>query len=326
MGSIADQLHDIQGNILRAYGFPFARYEVLRIVDRTGARRLLRSALDQQLIMTARTWDPQSKPSCALNVFFSWAGLAAMGLPQASLDSFPEEFRLGMAARAKRLGDVGRNAPATWEFGQEPDRNHVFFALYGRTLEDSGPDAREAPQRAGVGGVGRGSDAPARRTDAGQPQGALRLRGRHRPAIDQGQRRRGVSGRGDAGERRVGPARGGRVRARVRRRNRVRHPDPSARRSRAQWQFPRLPAARTARGSVPRLPHGAGRTRIPGFRRRRSSLPRSWSADGGAAVRSHSGPRKTTRSSPGTGWRTTRSGTRTTQRAQPVRSARTSGA
>jgi Dyp-type peroxidase family len=136
MGSIADQLHDIQGNILRAYGFPFARYEVLRIVDRLGARRLLRSVLEQQLIMSARAWDPQSKPSFALNVFLSWPGLAALGLPQAALDSFPEEFRLGMAARAKRLGDVGRNAPATWEFGQEPDRNHVFFALYGRTMED----------------------------------------------------------------------------------------------------------------------------------------------------------------------------------------------
>ena len=61
-----------------------------------------------------------------------------MGLPQASLDSFPEEFRQGMAERAKRLGDTGRNAPATWEFGNDPDRNHVFFALYGRTEDDRG--------------------------------------------------------------------------------------------------------------------------------------------------------------------------------------------
>ena len=136
MGSIADQLHDIQGNILRAYGFPFARYEVLRVVDRVGARRLLTSVLDQQLITSAQTWDPDCKPGVALNVFFSWHGLEAMGLPQSSLSSFPEEFRQGMAARAKRLCDTGRHAPAGWDFGNDPDCNHVFFALYGRTKED----------------------------------------------------------------------------------------------------------------------------------------------------------------------------------------------
>jgi Dyp-type peroxidase family len=136
MGSIADHLQDIQGNILRAYGFPFATYEVLRIVDRAGARRLLTSVLDQQLVTSAQTWDPDCKPGVALNVFLSWPGLVAMGLPQSSLDSFPEEFRQGMPARAKRLCDVGRNAPATWEFGNDPERNHVFFALYGRTRED----------------------------------------------------------------------------------------------------------------------------------------------------------------------------------------------
>lgn len=136
MGSIADQLHDIQGNILRAYGFPFARYEVIRILDRVCARRLLTSVLDQGLVTTAQTWDPDCKPGAALNVFFSWSGLAALGLDQASLDSFPEEFRQGMAGRAARLGDTGRNAPATWEFGHDPDCNHVFFALYGRTLEE----------------------------------------------------------------------------------------------------------------------------------------------------------------------------------------------
>ena len=35
--SIETARGDIQGNILRAYGFPFARYEILRIVD--AARR-----------------------------------------------------------------------------------------------------------------------------------------------------------------------------------------------------------------------------------------------------------------------------------------------
>ena len=133
--SIETARGDIQGNILRAYGFPYARYEILRIVDAAGARRLLRRVLERGLITTADTWDPASKPDTTLNVFVSWPGLVALGVAQASLDSFPEEFRQGMPARASILGDTGPNAPSTWEFGNDPDRTHVFFALYGRTAE-----------------------------------------------------------------------------------------------------------------------------------------------------------------------------------------------
>ncbi len=136
MASIETELDDIQGNILRAYGFPFARYQVIRIVDRDGARRLLASVLQQGLITTATTWDPHSKPGATLNVFFSWAGLAALGVPPSSLDSFPAEFRQGMAARAALLGDTGASDPGIWEFGNDPDRNHVFFAVYGRSLAE----------------------------------------------------------------------------------------------------------------------------------------------------------------------------------------------
>jgi deferrochelatase/peroxidase EfeB len=51
-------------------------------------------------------------------------------LPQDSLDSFPEEFRQGMAARAARLGDTGESAPEHWEkpFGT-PDLHVVVSAL-----------------------------------------------------------------------------------------------------------------------------------------------------------------------------------------------------
>ncbi len=136
MASIENELDDIQGNILRAYGFPFARYEVIRIVDRGAARQLLSRVLDRRLVTTAAAWDPASKPPSTLNVFFSWTGLAALGLPEASLGSFPAEFQEGMAARASRLGDTGASAPLHWEFGNDASRNHVFFAVYGRTLDD----------------------------------------------------------------------------------------------------------------------------------------------------------------------------------------------
>ena len=49
------------------------------------------------------------------NVAFTWTGLKALGIEANTLASFPEDFRDGMAARAVRLGDVGKSAPAHWE-------------------------------------------------------------------------------------------------------------------------------------------------------------------------------------------------------------------
>ena len=49
---------------------------------------MLRRVLDRGLITTADTWDPAAKPEATLNVFVSWPGLVALGVAQASLDSF----------------------------------------------------------------------------------------------------------------------------------------------------------------------------------------------------------------------------------------------
>lgn len=50
-----------------------------------------------------------------VGVALTYQDLKAMGVPQASLDSFPTEFQQGMAARAAKLGDVGESAPENWE-------------------------------------------------------------------------------------------------------------------------------------------------------------------------------------------------------------------
>jgi deferrochelatase/peroxidase EfeB len=48
-------------------------------------------------------------------VALTYSGLAALGVPDDSLQSFPEEFRAGMAARAHQLRDTGANDPKRWE-------------------------------------------------------------------------------------------------------------------------------------------------------------------------------------------------------------------
>ena len=50
-----------------------------------------------------------------VSVALSFQGLKALGVPQASLDTFSPQFREGMAARAKLLGDEGESSPENWE-------------------------------------------------------------------------------------------------------------------------------------------------------------------------------------------------------------------
>jgi Dyp-type peroxidase family len=115
-------LADIQGNVLRGYTMPAAAYLFLRIVDIPKARALLRRMLPQ--VMTAAPWP--APPATAMNVAFTYGGLAAVGLDEQQLASFPEAFREGMAARAERLGDRGPSAPAHWELRGA----HVLVTVY----------------------------------------------------------------------------------------------------------------------------------------------------------------------------------------------------
>jgi deferrochelatase/peroxidase EfeB len=65
-----------------------------------------------------------------LGIAFTFEGLKALGVPQAPLDSFPIEFRQGMAARATILHDFGANAPANWEYPFGTPDAHVALAIY----------------------------------------------------------------------------------------------------------------------------------------------------------------------------------------------------
>ncbi|WP_147447668.1 Dyp-type peroxidase [Solirubrobacter pauli] len=120
-------LGDIQGNVLRGYTHPAAAYLFLRIVDAGAARALMRRMLPQ--VATAAPW-ADGAPATAMNVAFTFAGLQALGLPDAVLASFPEAFRDGMATRAGRLGDRGPSAPEAWEDGLGTGEAHVLVTVY----------------------------------------------------------------------------------------------------------------------------------------------------------------------------------------------------
>ena len=67
-----------------------------------------------------------------LTVAFTWNGLRALGVDEASLATFPEEFRQGMVARAEMLGDTDANHPDNWVGGLASPDLHAIVILFAR--------------------------------------------------------------------------------------------------------------------------------------------------------------------------------------------------
>ena len=116
-------LHDIQGNIVKAYGrenYFSARYMAYQIHDGKQGRQFIRELFPK--VTNAAPWSRKAsiassnpKPTVTLNMAFTFSGLQALGLPEASLLTFPEEFMSGMVKRQDILGDDGKSAPQYWD-------------------------------------------------------------------------------------------------------------------------------------------------------------------------------------------------------------------
>ena len=107
------ELDDIQSGVLRPRPTPYvATYILLRIDDRRAGRELM-ARLGGAVASAAHPTTAEANTS--VSVALTYHGLRALGVPQDSLDSFAWEFRQGMAARAKALGDTGESSPEHWE-------------------------------------------------------------------------------------------------------------------------------------------------------------------------------------------------------------------
>jgi len=121
------ELDDIQATVLRARPEPyFGTHAILEFKDAASGKELLRRLAPR--VPSAAHWD-QPRPSW-LAVALSYRGLETLELPEATLASFPANFRVGMAARADRLRDSGPNAPAHWEFPFGTPRVHLAVSVY----------------------------------------------------------------------------------------------------------------------------------------------------------------------------------------------------
>src|SRR5215510_2140963 len=105
-------LHDIQATVLRPRPAPYFGTHVLLRVDDAQAGRAFLGRLTPHVASAANWWNA-ADPWLAVGI--TYAGFEALGLSQEALQSFPEMFREGMAARAHQLGDVGINEPTNWD-------------------------------------------------------------------------------------------------------------------------------------------------------------------------------------------------------------------
>ena len=134
------ELDDIQSGVLRPRPAPYAAtYIVFRIDDGQVGRELMRRA---SIVVTSAANPTSPLADTWVSVAVTYQGLKALGVPPESLESFAWEFRQGMAARAKELGDTGESGPEHWErpLGT-PDVHVVLVALApdGRTIASVSP-------------------------------------------------------------------------------------------------------------------------------------------------------------------------------------------
>jgi Dyp-type peroxidase family len=129
-GFLTLEVSDIQATVLRPRPSPYrGEYVVLRIDDAAQGREMLRRIVPH--VAPANDWWLPILPGW-LGIVFTYHGLKALAVSQASLDSFPEEFREGMAPRAAILNDVGENAPSHWEYPFGTADMHVALAIYSK--------------------------------------------------------------------------------------------------------------------------------------------------------------------------------------------------
>ena len=130
------ELEDIQHFLLVRPRAMAARYGFLTFRDRAQARAYLSEIIDivgtGQAVAGATQIDARW-----VTIAFTWNGLRALGMDEASLATFPEEFRQGMAARAQVLGDTGTNHPDHWVGSLASPDLHAIVILFARDKEAS---------------------------------------------------------------------------------------------------------------------------------------------------------------------------------------------
>jgi Dyp-type peroxidase family len=125
------EFDDIQHILLARAPALTGRYEFLTFRQAAGGRKWLAAILEtvQSAAAMRASVDQHNR---WVTVAFSWNGLRALGVDEASLATFPEEFKQGMVARAQMLGDTGNNHPDHWRGNLASPDVHAIAILFSR--------------------------------------------------------------------------------------------------------------------------------------------------------------------------------------------------
>lgn len=130
--SAALDLHEIQATVLRYRPEPYYGTHVLLHIDNASSGREFLRRLGPHVASAADWWNAQE---AWIAVAISYTGLVALGVPEESLQSFPQAFRVGMAARADVLRDYGVNDPKHWDQPFGSGQIHIALSVFSDTEE-----------------------------------------------------------------------------------------------------------------------------------------------------------------------------------------------
>jgi len=129
------ELDDIQHFLMARPHAMVARYEFLSFKDPAAGRAWL-SGIIEKVGVAGAVRAASETESRWVTVAFTFNGLRALGLDEASLATFPDEFRQGMVARAEVLGDTGANHPGNWIDQTASPQLHAIVILFARDIAE----------------------------------------------------------------------------------------------------------------------------------------------------------------------------------------------
>src|SRR5215467_3759512 len=129
------ELEDIQHYLLCRPRAVIAQYFFMSFDSAESGRKWV-GALADKVGVAKTVMNSEETDLRWISLALTYNGLKKLGLDEASLSSFPEPFKQGMAARATMLGFTGANHPDNWEDRITDPNLHATVILFARTKEE----------------------------------------------------------------------------------------------------------------------------------------------------------------------------------------------
>ena len=146
-GKIQESLEQIQGNIIGGFNKDFETFLFFKFKDPEKGRKwvgqiISEVATSEEVIAFNNLFKSIKQRSRRegivkatwTNIAFSHSGLETLEAPE--VDSFPEDFKSGLAERAKQIGDEGNSAPEKWVGSLGSKDVHALLIVASDSLVD----------------------------------------------------------------------------------------------------------------------------------------------------------------------------------------------